>query len=127
MIASRKNLASLMNLTGEWVEQVSQRQPLKKLILDMDSSSSVVRESAGSRLQRAFRVLLLPPVVPFNQLGDVERVMLRRGNHAGAKYWRWALLPVIARYDHCQIPRFFRGDATFAEPALYGKLKQSGY
>ena len=53
--------------------------------------------------------------------------MLRRGNHASAKYWRRVLLPVIARYDHCQIPKFFRGDAAFAEPALYGKLQQSGY
>jgi hypothetical protein len=53
--------------------------------------------------------------------------MLRRGNHASAKYWRRVLLPVIGRYDHCQIPKFFRGDAAFAEPALYGKLEQSGY
>ncbi len=45
--------------------------------------------------------------------------MLRRGNHASAKFWRRVLLPVIDRYRHCDIPKFFRGDAAFAEPALY--------
>jgi hypothetical protein len=44
MLASPRNLTTLMNLPGEWVDSVSQRQPLKKLILDMDGSSSVVRQ-----------------------------------------------------------------------------------
>ncbi len=43
MLGSRRNLTTLMSLPGDWVDSVSQRQPLKKLILDMDSSSSVVR------------------------------------------------------------------------------------
>jgi hypothetical protein len=34
---------------------------------------------------------------PFNQFGDLERVMLRWGNQHSAKFWRRALLPVIAR------------------------------
>ncbi len=44
--------------------------------------------------------------------------MLRRGNHASAKFWRRVLLPVIERYRHLDIPKFFRGDAGFANPAL---------
>ena len=68
MLGSRRNLTTLMSLPGDWFDSVSQLQPLKKLILDMDSSSSVVRQSAGSRLQRALRVLLLPPAVPFQSV-----------------------------------------------------------
>ena len=53
--------------------------------------------------------------------------MLRRCNHASAKYSRRVLLQVLARYYYCRIPRFFRSAAAVAEPALYGKLKQSAY
>jgi hypothetical protein len=49
--------------------------------------------------------------------------MLRRGNHASAKFWRRVLLPTIERYRHLSIPKFFRGDAAFADPALYGFLE----
>ena len=128
MLASPRNLTTLMNLPGEWVDSVSQRQPLKKLILDMDSSiSETYGNQQGAAYNAHFECCCYHPLFLFNQFGDVERVMLRRGNHASAKYWRRVLLPVIARYDHCQIPKFFRGDAAFAEPALYDKLEQSGY
>ena len=53
--------------------------------------------------------------------------MLRRGNNASAKYWRRVLLPVIERYRHLDIPKFFRGDAAFANPALYRVLEKEGY
>ena len=53
--------------------------------------------------------------------------MLRRGNKASAKYWRRVLLPVIERYRGCDIPKFFRGDAAFAIPALYRVLEKEGY
>jgi len=52
--------------------------------------------------------------------------MLRRGNKASAKYWRRVLLPVIQRYRGCDIPKFFRGGAAFAIPALYGVLEKEG-
>ena len=63
----------------------------------------------------------------FNQFGDLERAMLRRGNHASAKFWRRVLLPVIERYRHLSIPKFFHGDAAFANPALYRLLEKEGY
>ena len=63
----------------------------------------------------------------FNQFGDLERAMLRRGNHASAEFWRRVLLPVIERYRHLSIPKFFRGDAAFANPALYRLLEKEGY
>ena len=53
--------------------------------------------------------------------------MLRRGNHASAKFWRRVFLPVIVRYRHLDIPKFFRGDAAFANPALYRVLEKEGY
>jgi len=36
-------------------------------------------------------------------------------------------LPVIDRYRHLDIPKFFRGDAAFAIPALYQVLEKAGY
>src|SRR5437879_38460 len=53
--------------------------------------------------------------------------MLRRGNHASAKFWRLVLLPVIARYRDLDIPRFFRGDAAFAGPKLPRLLEQEEF
>jgi Transposase DDE domain group 1 len=63
----------------------------------------------------------------FNQFGDLERVMLRRGNHHSAKFWRRVLLPVIARYRELKLPKFFRGDAAFASPKLMTVLEAEGY
>ena len=63
----------------------------------------------------------------FNQFGDLERVMLRRGNHHSAKFWRRVLLPVIARYRELKIPKFFRGDAAFALPKLFRLLEAESY
>jgi len=34
---------------------------------------------------------------------------------------------VIERYRHLSIPKFFRGDAAFAIPALYRVLEKEGY
>lgn len=53
--------------------------------------------------------------------------MLRRGNKASANYWRRVLLPVIERHRHLSIPKFFRGDAAYANPALYRLLEKEGY
>jgi hypothetical protein len=63
----------------------------------------------------------------FNQFGDLERVMLRRGNHHSAKFWRRVLLPVIARYRGLKNPKLFRGDAAFATPKLMKPLEAEGY
>ena len=37
------------------------------------------------------------------------------------------LLPVIERYRHLSIPKFFRGDAAFAISAMYRVLEKEGY
>jgi hypothetical protein len=128
MLSTKTNLKKLMDLSGEWIDSVHQRKPPKKLILDMDSSvSETYGQQEGSAYNGHFECTCYHPLFLFNQDGDLERAMLRRGNHASAKYWRRVLLPVIERYRNQDIPKFFRGDAAFARPALYRLLEQEGY
>ena len=127
-LSTKCNLTALLNLSGQWVDAVHQRKPLKELILDMDSSvSETYGRQEGTAYNGYFECLCYHPQFLFNQFGDLERVMLRRGNHASAKFWRRVLLPVIERYRHCDIAKFFRGDAAFANPALYRLLEKEGY
>lgn len=79
--------------------------------------------TAKTGINGHFECTCYHPLFLFNQDGDLERAMLRRGNHASAKFWRRVLLPVIERYRHLDIPKFFRGDAAFARPALYRLLE----
>jgi hypothetical protein len=127
-LSTKSNLTALMTLSGRWIDTVHRRQPLKQLILDMDSSvSETYGRQQGTAYNGHFECLCYHPLFLFNQFGDLERVLLRRGNHASAKFWRRVLLPVIERYRHLSIPKFFRGDAAFANPALYRLLEEEGY
>ena len=128
MLSTRNNLTALMDLSGEWIDKVHRRKPPKQLILDMDSSvSETYGKQEGTAYNGYFECTCYHPLFVFNQFGDLERAMLRRGNHASAKFWRRVLQPVIERYRHLSIPKFFRGDAAFANPALYRLLKKEGY
>jgi Transposase DDE domain group 1 len=128
ILSTQRNLTALMNLPGRWIDKVHQRQPLRQLILDMDSSvSETYGRQEGTAYNGHFLCVCYHPLFLFNQFGDLERAMLRRGNHASAKFWRRVLLPVIERYRPLDIPKFFRGDAAFANPALYGLLEKEGY
>ena len=53
--------------------------------------------------------------------------MLRRGNQHSAKYWKKVLIPVIERYRHHIILRFFCGDAAFTIPELYALPEKEGF
>ena len=128
ILSTKDNLKKLMDLSGEWIDKVHMRQPPRELILDMDSSvSETYGEQAGMAYNGHFECNCYYPLFLFNQFGDLERAMLRRGNHASAKLWRRVLLPVIKRYRYLNIPKFFRGDAAFANPALYRRLEKEGY
>jgi Transposase DDE domain group 1 len=128
ILSMKENLTALMDLSGRWIDQVHQRQPLKQLILDLDSSvSESYGRQEGTAYNGHFLCVCYHPLFLFNQFGDLERALLRRGNHASAKFWRRVLLPVIARYRHLSIPKFFRGDAAFANPVLYRVLEEEGY
>jgi hypothetical protein len=128
MLSQRHHLTALMNLSGRWIDKVHQRQPLKQLILDMDSSvSETYGLQEGTAYNGHFECTCYHPLFLFNQFGDLEYAMLRRGNKASAKFWRRVLLPVIERYRHLDIPKFFRGDAAFALPKLLRLLEDEGY
>jgi hypothetical protein len=128
ILSTKSNLTALMNLSGRWIDNVHQRRPLKELILDLDSSvSETYGRQQGTAYNGHFECLCYHPLFLFNQFGDLESAMLRRGNKASAKYWRNMLLPVIERYHHLSIPKFFRGDAAFAIPELYAFLEAENY
>jgi hypothetical protein len=128
ILSTKENLTALMNLSGQWIDKVHRRQPLEQLILDLDSSvSETYGKQEGTAYNGHFECTCYHPLFLFNQFGDLEWSMLRRGNHASAKFWRRVLLPVIERYRHCEIPKFFRGDAAFANPAMYRLLEEAGY
>jgi hypothetical protein len=128
MLSSGPNLTALMNLSGTWIDRVQECVPLDKLILDLDSSVSPTHgEQQGSAYNGYFECTCYHLLFLFNQHGDLERAMLRRGNHNSAKFWRRVLLPVIERYRHRDIPKYFRGDAAFAIPALYCLLEKENF
>lgn len=122
------NLEALMNMPGQWVDLIQQRRPIKKLILDMDSSvSETYGKQEGSMYNGHFGCECYHPLFIFNQDGDVEYAKLRPGNVASADDWQSVLEPVIERYRHLDTPKFFRGDAAFAIPELYELLEAEGY
>ena len=128
MLSSKKNLTALMNLSGTWIDSVHECVPLDKLILDLDSSQSeTYGDQQGSAYNGYFECTCYHPLFLFNQLGDLERALLRRGNHNSAKFWRRVLLPVIERYRDRDIPKYFGGDAAFAIPALYCVLEEERF
>jgi len=128
MLSSRENLAALMDLSGTWIDSIHECAPLDKLILDLDSSVSTTHgDQQGSAYNGYFECTCYHPLFLFNQYGDLELAMLRRGNHNSAKFWRRVLLPVIERYQHRHIPKYFRGDAAFAIPALYRVLEEEEF
>ena len=70
-------------------------------MLDIDSwVSETYGQQQGTAFNGHFGCTCYHPLFVFNQFGDLERVMLRRGNQHSAKFWRRVLLP----RDHA-IPR----------------------
>ena len=64
MLASEENLLGLMAVNRELVAQAETQDDSERVVLDMDSTESPVhRPARGQRLQRPFRVGLLPPAV----------------------------------------------------------------
>jgi hypothetical protein len=127
-LSTKGNLKFLMDLSGQWIDQAHPHRKLNKLILDMDSSvSETYGHQEGSAYNGHFACTCYHPQFLFNQFGDLERVMLRRGNRGSAKYWRRVLLPVIDRYRNLDIPKFFRGDSAFAGPKLLRLLEKEGF
>jgi hypothetical protein len=127
-LSTKENLKHLMGLSGQWIDQAHQHRQFTKLILDMDSSvSETYGHQQGTAYNGYFACTCYHPLFLFNQFGDLERVLLRRGNHPSAKFWRRVLLPVIARYRDLDLPKFFRGDSALALPKLLRLLEREGF
>lgn len=87
------------------------------IILDLDSSA----------YNGHFGCTCYHPLFCFNQFGDLERSLLRRGNAHSAEGWKTVLAPVLARYRGRRLRRYFRADAAFAMPEIYTFLEAEGF
>ncbi len=128
ILTQPQNLKVLMNQPGQWVDRVHNRKPIKKIILDMDSSDSpTFGRQEGSAYNGHFGYTCYHPLFVFNQFGDLERAFLRDGNVHSADNWQNVLEPIVSRYRDFNIARFFRGDAAFANPNIYRYLEVEDY
>ena len=94
----------------------------------MDSSESpVYGEQEGSAYNGHFGCTCFHPLFCFNQFGDCEGAMLRPGNVHSADRWEEVMEPIVHRYKHKKIRRYFRGDAAFAKPEIYEYLEGKGF
>jgi hypothetical protein len=127
-LALPENREALADLNGQWIDRFHDRNGLKLIVLDMDSSVSPTHgDQEGSAWNGHFDCTCYHPNFLFNQFGMLERCALRNGNVHSADGWRNVLDPVIARYAERDILRFFRADAAYASPAIYARLEEAGY
>jgi hypothetical protein len=127
-LALPENRAALSDLNGQWIDRFHERNGLKYIVLDMDSSVSPTHgDQEGTAWNGHFDCTCYHPLFVFNQFGMLERCALRHGNVHSADGWKEVLDPVIARYAERDIMRFFRADAAYAIPAIYLRLEEAGY
>jgi hypothetical protein len=123
-----ENLTALMNLSGKWIDQLRQQTTMKKIVLDMDSSvSETFGNQEGTAYNGHFGCTCYHPLFCFNHFGDLEGCLLREGNVHSAKDWKTVLDPIVVRYRDCDLPRYFRGDAAFANPKIYEYLESERF
>ena len=123
-----ENQTALMNLSGAWIDRLRQRMPIKKIILEMDSSvSATYGRQEGTAYNEHFEFTCFHPLFCFNNLGDLEGSLLRKGNVHSAKDWKTVLDPIVARYHDRDLALYFRGDAAFANPIIYSYLETEHY
>jgi hypothetical protein len=126
-LAMDANLAALTDLSGTWIDRVHERKPPHSITLDMDSSESPTHgEQEGSAWNGHFGCTCYHPLFAFNQFGDLERSLLRRGHVHSAEDWDLVLEPVIRRYRGRGVDLYFRADAAFAKPEIYERLEAEG-
>ena len=128
LLVAKENLRGLERLNEEWVDRAMAHTRCKRMIFDMDSSESPVQGSQeGSAYNGHFESVCYHPLFCFNQFGDCEGTVLRPGNVHSAKGWRSLLERVVSRYDKKGVRLYFRGDASFADPAVYEYLEENGF
>ena len=123
-----ENRTALMNLSGAWIDRLRERMPMKRIILDMDSSvSETYGRQEGTAYNGHFGCTCYHPLFCFNHFGDLEGCILREGNVHSAKDWKVVFEPIVTRYRDRELRRYFRGDAAFANPAIYEYLESEGF
>ena len=119
-LTAEKNLSALADLSGQWIDKVHGRRPPRGVVLDMDSSVSPTHgEQEMSVWNGHYECNCY-------QFGDLERCALRPGNVHSADGWEGVLKPVLARYRGKVSRLYFRADAGFANPEVYGYLEDEG-
>jgi hypothetical protein len=127
-LALPENRAALADLNGQWIDRFHDRNGLKYIVLDMDSSVSPTHgDQEGSAWNGHLDCTCYHPNFLFNQFGMLERCALRNGNVHSADGWRDVLDTVIARHAKRDLMRFFRADAAYASRAIYTGLEEAGY
>ena len=125
VLATSDNRTALADLSGQWIDRIHERKPPKWITLDMDSSVSPTHGAQEDTAWNGhFGCMCYHPLFVFNQFGHLERCALRPGNMHSADGWKDVLKSVMARYADRHLMRFFRGDAAFAIPDLYGCSKR---
>jgi len=123
-LTAERNFSALVDLSGQWIERVHGRRPPRGLALDMDSSVSPTHgEQEMSVWNGHYECACYHPLFVFNQYGDLERCALRPGDVHSADSWESVLKPVVARYRGKLSRIYFRADAGFANPDVYGCLE----
>jgi hypothetical protein len=122
------NRVALMNLSGKWIDRLHQNRPMKKLVLDMDSSvGETYGKQEGTAYNGHFGCMCYHPLFCFNQFGDVEFALFREGKVHSAKDWKTVLELIVARYHDRDLSRYFRGDAAFANSKIYEYLEDEHF
>jgi hypothetical protein len=128
VLAREENLATLVDLSGQWIDSVRDRRPATRIILDMDSSVSPTHgDQEGTAYNGHFGCTCYHPLLLFKQFGDLERCSLRPGNVHSADDWEGVLKPVVVRCKSRKVRLYFRGDAAFASPEMYEYLEAEGF
>jgi hypothetical protein len=123
-LTAQKNLSALVDLSGQWIDQVHRRRPPRGVVLDMDSSVSPTHgEQELSAWNGHYACACYHPLFVFNHFGDLERCALRPGNVHSADGWKDVLEPVVTRYRDKVSRLYFRADAAFANPDVYEFLE----
>src|ERR1700674_2071508 len=116
-----------MALNRETVGQADCLNSSDRVVLDMDSSESLVHgEQEGSAYNGHFESVCYHPLFLFNSHGDCLAAKLRPGNVHSAEDWDELLLPEIERQKAERKQVAFRADAAFAKPEIYEALEERG-
>jgi Transposase DDE domain group 1 len=119
----RRSLISPAN--GSTAFMVAARREVSCSTLD-SSVSPTHGEQENSVWNGHYGCTCYHPLFVFNQFGDLERCSLRPGNVHSADGWDGVLKPFVARYRGKVSRIYFRADAGFANPDVYGFLEAEG-